>query len=170
MPRLCIRITGMATDAAKGASSSSSSSAEISFRMSAPASNAAFITFFLRVSTETGIELRLRTASITGIIRLSSSSSETYSLPGREDSPPISRMSAPSSIRRSAFSAPPRLSFQKESGVAFTTPITNAGREVSITLSARNSFFIFLICPQPLSANRQDSFLPVRKSGYVIPD
>ena len=71
-----------------------------------------------------------RTASrTTGNTRASSASSGTAGLPGRVDSPPMSRMSAPSSSScsqwRSAAAveawAPPS---EKESGVTFTMPIT----------------------------------------------
>ena len=142
IPRLCIRITGIFFSAAKEARRSSSSSAEMSFRMSAPASNAAFITSYFRVSTLIGMSDSFRIASITGTTRLISSSASTYSLPGLVDSPPMSSISAPSEISDIARSKPPRLSFQNESPFAFTIPMTNAGSSVSINLSAKE-YFIF---------------------------
>ena len=69
-----------------------------------------------------------RIASITGIVRANSSSIDTGSAPGRVDSPPISIISAPSSIIFVAWLAacsgvsnfPPSL---KESGVTLRIPI-----------------------------------------------
>ena len=67
----------------------------------APAFIVARITSGLEVSTEIGIPLFSR-ACTTGRTRRNSSSTPTGALPGRVDSPPISRMSAPSSINRTA--------------------------------------------------------------------
>ena len=71
--------------------------------------------------------------SMTGITRRNSSASLTGFAPGRVDSPPMSRISAPcatsSSACATAFSAlknfPPS---EKESGVTLTMPMTSAGR------------------------------------------
>jgi hypothetical protein len=74
---------------------------------------------------------------MSGITRSSSSSSGTGGAPGRVDSPPMSMMSAPSTIIRSAWrSASPRIAnlppSEKESGVTFRMPITNGRSKVSV--------------------------------------
>jgi hypothetical protein len=46
---------------------------------------------------ESGISMRALSASISGIVRRSSSSTPTGVAPGRVDSPPMSSKSAPSS-------------------------------------------------------------------------
>ena len=65
----------------------------------------------------------------TGTTRRSSSSTGIGAKSGRVDSPPTSRISAPSSSKRrpwatAASTSRPRPSPEKESGVTFTTPIT----------------------------------------------
>jgi len=75
--------------------------AEMSFTMDAPASSAAQATEDFVVSIEIGMEVSLAKASITGTMRpipLRRNSRR----PGRVDSPPMSMMSAPSSIICSA--------------------------------------------------------------------
>ena len=57
----------------------------------------------LKVSMDTGMSNSFFTASITGVTRAISSSSEITVCPGRVDSPPISTMSAPSAIIASAW-------------------------------------------------------------------
>src|SRR5262245_15247785 len=97
--------------------------------ISAPASSAARAATFFVVSTEIGIRSRPRNAPITGITRSISSSALTGFDPGLVDSPPTSRMSAPSAsisrARETAFSRsayfPPS---ENESGVTLSTPIT----------------------------------------------
>jgi hypothetical protein len=107
----------------------------MSLIMRAPAAIAARITAALRVSIETSTPA-LASASITGAVRLISSSAEIASAPGRVDSPPTSTMSAPSarSCKPCATAAagskncPPS---EKLSGVTLTTPISSgrcAGR------------------------------------------
>jgi len=89
-------------------------------------------------------------ASITGITRDSSISIEIGSAPGRVDSPPMSRMSAPcfsSSIARSIASSglsvsPPS---EKLSGVTLTTPSIK-GR--SMSSPAKVECFSFLVVVQ----------------------
>ena len=76
---------------------------ETSLTMSAPAVNAASATAARRVS----IEIKpvwpvFRMASITGMTRANSSSTETGSAPGRVDSPPMSTHVAPASHMASA--------------------------------------------------------------------
>src|SRR6267142_4564461 len=101
-------------------------SACTSLIIEAPASSAARITAGRRVSTDTQ---RSRILSTTGMMRSSSSASETGAAPGRVDSPPTSTMSAPSSASRRACAiaasrSRKRPPSEKESGVTFTTPIT----------------------------------------------
>ena len=76
-----------------------------------------------------GIDTCFVSASITGITRRSSSSTDTSCAPGRVDSPPISKIAAPSAascnpcaIAASASKCSPPLA--KESGVTLTIPIT----------------------------------------------
>ena len=103
-------------------------------RCVAPASSAARATATLVVSIERRAPgRRARAARSTGTTRRSSSSSATGSAPGRVDSPPTSRMSAPSAASRSPCStaasasrnSPPS---ENESGVTFTTPMISTGR------------------------------------------
>ena len=102
--------------------------AHTSLMISAPALAAADMICGLLVSIESGISENLRIASISGIVRRISSSIVTGTAPGLVDSPPISRISAPSSINRRACScarfasakSPPS---EKESGVILITPI-----------------------------------------------
>ena len=87
------------------------------------------------VSTET-VAPREASARITGTTRDSSSSTSGRVAPGRVDSPPMSRMSAPSAsssapcaIAVSAVSHRPPS--EKESGVTFTTPMSTGDATVS---------------------------------------
>jgi len=70
--------------------------ASTSLMMVAPASTAASATSAWRVSMESGTRVSRASARITGSTRASSSSTVTGAAPGRVDSPPRSRMSAPS--------------------------------------------------------------------------
>ena len=75
---------------------SGSRNPETSLIKSAPASSAAWATRGLRVSIEMSPSVfASRSASITGMTRLSSSSTDTASAFGRVDSPPISIHVAP---------------------------------------------------------------------------
>src|SRR5262249_34891020 len=70
--------------------------------------------------------------STTGTTRASSSSTETSSAPGRVDSPPTSRISAPCSASCkpwaiAASASRKRPPSEKESGVTLTTPISFTG-------------------------------------------
>lgn len=80
---------------------------EISLITSAPASSTAAATAAWRVSTEITASDRFRSSRTTGSTRASSSSAETSAAPGRVDSPPMSRITAPC---RSSSSAWPRAS------------------------------------------------------------
>src|SRR4051794_21552099 len=124
---MCMRTTVASRSAHNRAISGSPRRAVTSLTISAPASRAAAATWALEVST-----LRRPPAPdspwMTGTPRLSSSSGETGSAPGRVDSPPTSRISAPASAssRPCATAAsgsrysPPS---ENESGVTLTTPI-----------------------------------------------
>ena len=61
----------------------------------APAANASRATLGFWVSMERTNSGRLAKRSITGMTRSSSSCSDTFADPGRVDSPPMSRISAP---------------------------------------------------------------------------
>ena len=77
-----------------------SAAALTSFTMEAPASIAARATSARRVSTLIGVSGdAARKPSITGTTRSISSAGSTGSAPGRVDSPPTSRMSAPSATK-----------------------------------------------------------------------
>ncbi len=69
----------------------------MSLIIDAPAAIAARITAGLRVSTATAMP-SLASAVTSGITRASSSVSLTGAAPGRDDSPPMSTRSAPSSF------------------------------------------------------------------------
>src|SRR5574341_965241 len=127
-PCMCMRHT--ATGARATASSAAGAPRAVtSFTMAAPATIASAMSAGLRVSTESGTPQPAR-ASRTGSTRRRSSSRATGAAPGRVDSPPMSRMSAPSPISRRACATacsvlawrPPS---EKESGVTLTTPITS---------------------------------------------
>ena len=99
----CICIRQIATeDFAKAGSTPSSVKARMSFIISAPAAIAAFITTAELVSTEIHTSMFDLITSTIGITRLSCSSSDTAAAPGRVDSPPTSKMSAPAATIDSA--------------------------------------------------------------------
>src|SRR5215207_11684802 len=133
---MCMRQQSAPTSAATPASSGSNLRADTSFTIVAPASSATRATAALVVS----IEMRTSRAppyaasrSTTGSTRLSSSSCATGSAPGRVDSPPTSRIAAPSLASRRPCStaasasrnSPPS---ENESGVTFTTPMISGAR------------------------------------------
>jgi hypothetical protein len=99
--------------------------------MPAPAATAARITSGFEVSTEIGSAHSRASLSITGITRLSSSSTGTSTAPGRVDSPPTSSRSAPSpasfnpcaTAASTSACSPPS---ENESGVTLTMPMTRA--------------------------------------------
>ena len=110
--------------------------AETSFTMSAPASSARSAVSRFRVSTEIIASPAARIASTTGTTRRISSATGTGSDPGRVDSPPTSRISAPALIMSSAAwtasrSVPSRLRAWNESGVQLRMPITYVRRRKS---------------------------------------
>jgi hypothetical protein len=94
---------------------------------------AARATAGLRVSMEIGTATLPARTRTTGMTRRSSSSSGTGSAPGRVDSPPMSRMPAPSAANRSPCSiarpgSSQRPPSENESGVTLTIPITTGSR------------------------------------------
>ena len=102
----------------------------------APAATAARITAGREVSTEIGIDVERARASTTGTTRAISSATDGGRDPGRVDSPPMSRSSAPCSIIASPWSMaavgsvyrPPS---ENESGVTLTIPHTSGARSAS---------------------------------------
>ncbi len=95
------------------------------------------------VSTEMTASPSRRSWAITGATRAISSASDTGAAPGRVDSPPMSRMSAPSAMSRRACARaasgprnrPPS---EKLSGVTLTIPITS-GRPPDEPIIARGA-------------------------------
>ena len=120
----------------------------MSLTSSAPAFIASLMTTAELVSTEIQTSKLFRIASISGITRANSSSTDTSTAPGRVDSPPISIIRAPSSMR--VLTRPSTLSTsitkwltfadansepsEKESGVALIIPM-QTGEDRSICLS-----------------------------------
>src|SRR5262249_29179743 len=121
---------------------------ETSLTIVAPEATACSATSDRIVSTDT-VAPSAESSRMTGITRPSSSSTRGLVAPGRVDSPPMSRMSAPSTRRSRpwaiAFSGvahwPPS---EKESGVTFTTPISSgdddaiAGRLTLVAVDQRH--------------------------------
>src|SRR5919204_1677967 len=144
---MCIRHRYASESATTPASSGSPRSAVTSLTSSAPSSIARRDTSAFAVSIDTG---RPWTPSSTGTTRRSSSSTLTPSEPGRVDSPPTSTIAAPSAtIRRAETIAasgsrltPPS---EKESGVTFTTPITEGRGKRSA--SGGRADTIWILCP-----------------------
>ena len=93
---LCIRQQATSCLAITPAISGSYFSPHTSLTRSAPACTATSATLPLYVSTEIGTSKCLRSASMIGTTRAASSSALTGVCPGRVDSPPTSRISAPS--------------------------------------------------------------------------
>ena len=111
---------------ARRATSDNADEAEMSLTREAPAARAATATCGLTVSTES--RTWPASASTTGTTRANSSSNDTGSAPGRDDSPPTSTMSAPSATicmpwATAASVVPWMPPSKKESGVTLSTPI-----------------------------------------------
>ena len=102
-PSICIKHTGTPSSAA-ASNAPSRRKANTSLMKLAPAATAARITSGFEVSMLIGTLVCLASASITGITRNNSSSTETGFAFGRVDSPPISKICAPCSTKRSACS------------------------------------------------------------------
>jgi len=93
-----MRTTGTFRAATVDRASGSAVRADTSLTASAPAATAALATAALVVSMVMGtVQPALRMPLMTGTTRAVSSASNTGIAPGRVDSPPTSRMSAPSS-------------------------------------------------------------------------
>ena len=144
-PSACIRQTGAPRSAARARLPGSWRSAETSLKRSAPASRAAAATAALRVSIEIGsAKPSARSAAITGAVRAISSASGTGSAPGRVDSPPMSRMSAPASARARAAAravgsvacSPPS---EKLSGVTLRMPMIRGRSRARPQTAARGA-------------------------------
>ena len=129
--------SGTPWSAASRASASSSPTPQTSLMRSAPAARATSAMAGLVVSTLIGVSGRAaRIAAMTGTTRARSSSALTATWPGRVDSPPMSRMSAPSATIRRAWATAAstgspaagastrRPSPENESGVTLRMPIT----------------------------------------------
>src|SRR5579863_2377719 len=128
-PCMCMRHTEHC-DSMTASRAPSAESAVTSLISSAPACAARRMTRGLRVSMEITRPVAARSPSITGRTRRSSWSSGTGSAPGRVDSPPTSRMAAPSSAIRTpcwiaARGSSKRPPSEKESGVTLSTPMTS---------------------------------------------
>src|SRR3954454_2153169 len=125
---MCMRHTSHPASAQTPASSGSERSALTSLTSVAPAPSAARATLAFIVSIESCAPVS-RSRSRTGTTRRRSSSASTGSAPGRVDSPPTSRIAAPSAASSrpcataSSWSShsPPS---ENESGVTLTTPMT----------------------------------------------
>src|SRR4051812_21934915 len=127
VPSMCMRQQSTSWSATTPASSGSPRNAVTSLTKLAPAASAAAATSAFEVSIDSCAPVAA-SPSITGRTRRSSSSAGTGSAPGRVDSPPMSRISAPSAARRSPWAtASPasrkRPPSENESGVTLTTPI-----------------------------------------------
>src|SRR5680860_1296377 len=130
--RQCIATYAAPCSATTSRICGSASPPETSWTSTAPASRAASATSWRIVSTETATP-SAASARITGTTRSSSSAASGRVAPGRVDSPPMARRSAPCSCRSSAWAmaasvvskSPPS---EKESGVTLTTPMTR-GRD-----------------------------------------
>ena len=135
-----MRITGAPAVATTSAMSGSCVMAETSLTIAAPAPSAARAVAAWRVSIETGP--RAAAASTAGRTLRRSSSGETGTAPGRVDSPPTSRMSAPRMASTAASSAPGAARSppsEKLSGVAFRIPISRGRSSVSPARGARGA-------------------------------
>src|SRR5918992_899983 len=125
---MCMRQQSTPSLATRPAISGEKRNAETSLTIVAPAPMASRATSSLVVSIETRPPAAAR-PSTTGSTRSSSSASGTGSAPGRVDSPPTSRIAAPSSRSRSpcstaACGSRKRPPSENESGVTLTTPMT----------------------------------------------
>jgi hypothetical protein len=126
---MCISTTSQPSSAATSGASGAKRRAATSFQIVAPAATAARATAGFMVSIEIATSLAARIASISGTTRAISSAAGTGVAPGRVLSPPMSRMSAPSSISRRAWSraaagSKNRPPSEKLSGVTLTIPMT----------------------------------------------
>ena len=98
VPRMCMRTHAASNRATTWPMGGSSRNAVMSFTIAAPAFKASSATTARQVSIEIGPFQASRSPSTTGTALLSSSSTGMGLAPGRDDWPPTSMMSAPSSI------------------------------------------------------------------------
>ncbi len=141
VPCMCMMTSAAPERATTSPRRGSNRSAETSLTIVAPAASAASATTAFEVSMLTGTPERAASSRTTGTTRRNSSCAETGSAPGRVDSPPTSRMSAPSPARRRPCSiaaagsknVPPS---EKESGVTLTIPMIAVRSPSSRTLRA----------------------------------
>src|SRR3954452_8626703 len=139
---MCMSTHVAPCSAATPAISGSKRKAATSFTTVAPDSSARLATSALVVSIEIWAPSGT-SASITGITRRISSSAPTGRAPGRVDSPPMSRMSAPSAISSrpcaiAASASRKRPPSENESGVTLTMPMTSASTQACSPFSAVN--------------------------------
>src|SRR5579884_377904 len=136
---------------------SGSPSAVTSLTIVAPAWSAAWATSALEVSTHSRAEVPQSASPwMTGSTRAFSSSAVTGAAPGRVDSPPMSRISAPSASRRrpwatAASGARNRPPSEKESGVTLITPIRVKGGAPILPAATSGSGAPSLIRPPPVT-------------------
>src|SRR3954470_24377993 len=139
-PSICMRTQVAPASAVTGAIAGSKRKAATSLTIVAPASSARFATSALVVS----IEMRTpspASVSITGMTRATSSETLTGWAPGRVDSPPMSRIWAPSTTSSrpctiAASASRKRPPSENESGVTLTIPITSASTGASSRFAA----------------------------------
>src|SRR5690606_30444622 len=128
-PRQCMHTYATPVRATTSAIAGSARPPETSLTIRAPASTARSATTARVVSTLTTAP-SAASAEITGSTRASSASTGTRPAPGRVDSPPTSRTSAPSprssrpcaTAASGSYHSPPS---ENESGVTLTTPMTS---------------------------------------------
>ena len=128
-PRQCMQTYVVPEAATTSRIRGSARPPETSLTIVAPEATACSATSERIVSTDT-VAPPADSSRITGITRPSSSSTSGRVAPGRVDSPPMSRMSAPSANRSrpcaiAASGVDQRPPSEKESGVTLTTPISN---------------------------------------------
>ena len=138
---MCMTTTPAADSATTAGISGSPRSPVTSLMIAAPASRHARATAALLVSTEIIADVCHASSATTGSTRRSSSSAGTGCEPGRVDSPPTSRMSAPSDASRrpcatASAGSRNRLPSEKLSGVTLTMPMTS-GRSAISTVRPR---------------------------------
>ncbi len=128
-PSMCMRQIGQPRSATRPAIAGSPRRAVTSLTSVAPASRAARATAALVVSIDSSAGVAAARRSMTGTTRASSSSTDTGSEPGRVDSPPMSRIAAPSSASSRPWATAESASAcrppsENESGVTLTIPMT----------------------------------------------
>src|SRR6185436_12621758 len=172
-PRRCMSTAGTRRSATSPAMPGSNVNPLTSLTMSAPASRAARATEALVVSTESGPAPRPRRPRMTGTTRRHSSAAPTAAEPpGRVDSPPTSTTSAPASKRARPWSTAAAASAnrppsEKESGVTFSTPMTQVRSPRTAWLPRKRMGYSRrtggAACPEGRSCNRGSIVAPLPK-------